>query len=1184
MGKLDDLISGAPQKKTSALDSLISAPKERYAHSPSGGMGALRQVEASAPSVEPRLVSPPKTTFKEQLIRPVQAFKAGVDEGIAPTLINKGLRKADEALGIANATHKPAFDPKGLENIPYFLGRVIGDLPTVLAAYATGGAGATMALSRVAPVAPKVLTNPVTQELVRGLGAGATHGTMRSAVEGQPIEQAVKTIGTEAAMFGIGDPAFGTAGRLIKKALAKPKPPVPAMEPEAKPLLLPEFTTDVGAIRQRGISGGVPLLSGSVPKLSKPTPTRLKLVDYTQRAMDELQAGIQEVQNYVRHNDILAAFPPGTTVEQAYTKIKADTGIDLPQLMANVEKAMTRPGLRQTAIRQGQYANLRKAAGLMPETLGRTGRFPRKLGEVKTVPIQPKLTLPTAELEAARNILKTTKNPARIQKIMEVYPELRAEFPKLVKQIEKQAAPPKVKSQGVKAGTVPQQPPVDNGKLFSGDVSKLKDIGGWRLQNTDVYRNFADVFGKQFKEVKKKILDPFDRSKVQKVEFEKNLLTNLKENVVDRLGIKKGSKLSALVQRYGEGNITLEQLKQQHPNDWQKVVEADKWFRQTYDKLIDQVNTVRAQIYPNNPDKLVPKRKNYYRHFREMAEGFKALHNIFDSPAQIDPTLVGISEFTLPKSKWASFMQKRKMGPYTEDAVGGFIDYLPAASYSIHIDPHIGKFEGLAKELAEATIESRKVNNFIEYLQNFAQDLAGKTNPADRYIQKIIPGGRATFRALDWVNNRIKSNTILGNLRSLIAQVFNIPNGIAFAKQHTIPGIGRAMLSIFDKNAPIYKSGFIKERFAGKMYREFNINWVEGLTNNKVLGKAGNLLSPTKAKDFAVWLMETSDRVGTSVIWNSVYSKALAQGVKNPVKYADDITRKLVAGRGIGEVPLIQKSRLYQWAFPFQLEVANLWSVMRDFVKAKDFGALATLFVANYLFNRVAEEITGNGVTFDPIKAIEEALQEDNRIKQGGRLLGEVLSNVPGGQTLATIYPEYGFEIMGYKLPTRKEFFGREDPTRFGSGILAAKAIQDPLFKLLPPFAGGQIKKTIEGQKAIKSGGIYTEDGTKLKYPIDITGGNRVKGLLFGPSGFNESKTYYDNNRRPLTELQTEQLKRQGNPKSLYNQMQFKRELESIDRQIDEVKKDKKLSQEEKAKKVQELIRKRQALLQRGAV
>lgn len=435
----------------------------------------------------------------------------------------------------------------------------------------------------------------------------------------------------------------------------------------------------------------------------------------------------------------------------------------------------------------------------------------------------------------------------------------------------------------------------------------------------------------------------------------------------------------------------------------------------------------------------------------------------------------------------------------------------------------------------------------------------------DRFVQKVIPGGRKAFAMIDWLNNRVKGNVILGNLSSALAQVANVPQGIAFAKRYSIPGAGRSLKSIFTENEQIAKSGFIKERYGGiggSIYRQFDTRIID------------------QPKKFAVWMMETADKMGTQFIWNSAYEKALAQKVPDPIRYADNVTRRLVAGRGVGEVPLVQKSRIFQLVAPFQLEVANLWSIMRDFVKEKDFSALVILAVGNFMFNKAMEKTRGSSVTFDPIQAMIDAMGKDlTPAQRGGRLAGEVLSNLPLGQTIAAAYPEYGSEVFGQKLPTRKEFFNREDPTRFGGGVLIGKGLQDPIYKLLPPFGGGQVKKFIEGKRAFDEGGVYTKNQSQLKYPVSKDNVNAAKGMIFGPGAFREAKDYYDKGKRPLTEVQTEQLKKMGNPQNVYNQMQFKRAMEGIEREITETKKDKKLTQQEKNKKVQELVAKRNELI-----
>jgi hypothetical protein len=400
-----------------------------------------------------------------------------------------------------------------------------------------------------------------------------------------------------------------------------------------------------------------------------------------------------------------------------------------------------------------------------------------------------------------------------------------------------------------------------------------------------------------------------------------------------------------------------------------------------------------------------------------------------------------------------------------------------------------------------------------------------------------------------------------------LSQFANVPQGIAKIKNPVTltKGFGDTAAGILGqgKAAKLYnQSQFISERYTGKLYRRFDTKILE---------------QPEK---FASWLLEGADELGTKFIWNSAYNDAISKNMKNPIKYADDLTRSLVAGRGIGEVPLLQKSKVFQLAAPFQIEVTNLWHVMKDMVNEKDFGAIATLFTLNYLLNEGMEKLTGSGVTFDPIAAIEDAIFEDNTnliqkgynlatkgelptvkddinpLKVGGRLAGEVLSNIPLGQSIAAQVPE----------STRAEYFGENDPTRFGSGILLTKGLQDPLFKLAAPGGGAQAKKIYDSAKALSEDvpGVYgtNKEGEKsLKYLVDNEDmGNVLKGLIFGKSAFNEAQEYYGNNARPLSVDQTNMLVRlalQGkDAKETYDSMMLKRKINALNSLVRDSRKD----------------------------
>lgn len=763
----------------------------------------------------------------------------------------------------------------------------------------------------------------------------------------------------------------------------------------------------------------------------------------------------------------------------------------------------------------------------------------------------------------------------------------------------------------------------------------FKDISPLQAGTRDVYRNFETVFGKDSKKVKQSLLDPFDEAKGEFIAEQKQWLQKLDDEVVKGLGIKKGSKLSALVQLYGEKKMTLDELKRAAPKDWERVVKADGFFRNAYDGILDELNRVREFYFPTNPlypesTKIIPKRSDYYRHFREIQDGLPALKNIFDTPANIDPSLAVSSEFTKPGSKWLSSAQRRKGDATETDAVGGFLDYLKSAMYAKHIDPHIQRFRGvnaevaskqkkrggffddsrigLAEELsrktdpilqiadtkdiesikkiligrgasekqaewmgkelvdikdadtvraflkeklpnkfqkfepsAEAEVSENKLNNFLKFLDNFANDLAGKTNPLDRPVQDNL-FGRQAFRAINWLNSRVKANVILGNVSSAVAQFFGIPNGIANAGvRNSAKAVGTSLADIFRPNAPSKNSAFLNERYF-RGYDDFD----PGIIAN--------------AKKMAVWITSIGDKIGTKFVWNAQYQKAISKGVSDPIKYADDWTRRMVAGRGIGEVPILQKSKLMQIIAPFQLEVANQWRVFGDWArndpKKLVFAKKMMEFsVAVWLMNRVAEQLRGSGVALDPIQAMIDAMGEyqdsdttgEGIVKSGGRLAGEALKNIPGGQTIAGLYDEYGGGWMGGAMEkiagdtiTREELFGKGDPTRFGSGLLVQKGLQDAPWKILPPFGGQQAKNMYEGAKTLLRGYAETAKG-KVMTPVAQNARNIAQGLVFGKNALPEVREYYNADQTPLSEQQSEKFKKFGGT-TYYDQVMKTRE------------------------------------------
>lgn len=771
------------------------------------------------------------------------------------------------------------------------------------------------------------------------------------------------------------------------------------------------------------------------------------------------------------------------------------------------------------------------------------------------------------------------------------------------------------------------------------DPATLKDINPLMTGGRDVYRNFETVFGKNYPKIKAQLLDPFDQAKGNMMKEQEFLTNEIFENVVKKFGIEKGSKIDKAVVEFGEGKIKLEALQEKFPKDWQKIVEADNWFKNKYPQLLEDLNAVREANFPTHPlypesTKIIPFRKDYYRHGQET-DGLAGLKNLFEGPSSIDPALAATSDVTNPKTKWLSFGQQRKSDANDFGAVEGYLDYIKNHSYAKHIDPFIQKFKGvddeakdalpngipkaiglaeelsnkldpvkqitestdpskikqilmskgvsdmqsewMSKNLSEISSEEKvrvflksklaknkntninkfepsapgekgenQENNFLVFIKNFSRDLAGKTNPIDRGLQENF-FGRKALNIVNWTNSRFKANAVLGNLSSSIAQIFNVPQGFASAgARNSAKGFGHSLAGIFKQDGPIKQSSFINERYF-KSYNKFDT----GVLDN--------------TKKFAVWITGVGDEIGTKFIWNAHYQKALSEGIPNPVKYADDWARKMVAGRGIGEVPIAQKSKIVQVIAPFQLEVANQWYALRDIAKndprklvmAKK---LIEFSVASFLMNRLAKEIRGSDVSFDPLNAMLDAYneysEEDNKLnglaKAGGRVGGEVVSNLPLGSTVAsTILSE----------SNRKKYMGDADPSRFGTGaglLLGSGLISGDILtkegwkktggdlasKLALPYGGKQVQKTIQGANALING--FTENTAgNVMTPVERKPSNIARGLMFGKNAFGEMQDYFDNDQTPLSPQQTEKYKLMGNDANFFTRISNERKADN---------------------------------------
>lgn len=684
--------------------------------------------------------------------------------------------------------------------------------------------------------------------------------------------------------------------------------------------------------------------------------------------------------------------------------------------------------------------------------------------------------------------------------------------------------------------------------LEENPLTGAKDVSSIETALKDIFRNVEKVTKGEQNPVYKALIDPIENAKGMRIDFTKRLADML-DRAQKRTGIKPHTKAGDHVIHFMEGKVTKKELAAKFGEQKAKdIMSMARMHRAMYDFGIRAYNGVSDVIYKPtekwaavakgkdvrffetkkaatewakgkkgyavekmevNPHRIAYK-SDFYPHYARMGSDIQAISRVYDVPTKIDPKLEGISAYTKPFKRFFG-SELRRTGArkkYDMNFNRVMLNYFDGAGDHIFLSPQVSRVRAFRDALAEHTADSKNVNNFIRFLDQWANDIARKTNPFDRATQDIL--GRRVTSAITWGNQRIKANAILGNASSVIAQAGNIPQAIGATRGYSVVGLQDAMAWLARANTDAVKAmradKWLKERYIGKSLRKFDTGWL------------GN---PKYLKRIAQWAMESTDEIATKFIWFSFYRKALGEGVKNPRQYAMRWTRKMVTGRGIGEVPLLQKSKMFQIVAPFTVEVMNQWWAASDMIRRSgvrgkaSFAAVPAFLLSSFLFNRAWEEMRGSGVSLDPLEALYNGVRKvrsdpqlDTLEKVGiifGHLAGEALSNLPGGQ-----YPSY---LLSDK--TAEKYLGEHDPakfTRYGAsglpGVLPRLG-KSPLYALVPPFGGTQLERSIAGYKSFSEGKATKKDGSYM-YDIPQDFEHFIRTIVFGRHSTPAAREYYD--------------------------------------------------------------------------
>lgn len=624
-----------------------------------------------------------------------------------------------------------------------------------------------------------------------------------------------------------------------------------------------------------------------------------------------------------------------------------------------------------------------------------------------------------------------------------------------------------------------------------------------------------------------------------------------KQNRIQRLQDTRNNKQRTDTKAFAkiEGSIAAEQAKVDSMKT--ELVQLEKKLRVAEMNAQAQRAAIDSgAIYEGK--RIIP-RKDYFHHAQEMLSDYSVLDFLRPKNVteDVSPALAGVSDQTKPKTRWWGAMFHRGRGPYFESASNAMASYIGMAEYKLAYDPltnYYRKLETTIRGSAD-TINAKNASGFIEWVKDWTDGMSGKSDHViDRGVQKIL--SRQTLNSLNNLNKRVRANKVMGNIRTMIVQASNLPNAMSYVTSPKAWAQGIQMLADYHHNpdSEIAKargqSQFMAQRYGSDA---MEILESDGLSAKKLAGKG----------------MELLQHWGDELTWFSAFAQynenpqAAMSGMKrtydNAIDYADDITRRSVAGRGVGEGALVNNSKVVNLIAPFQTEILNQWNTFFEHVKdlkvspqarARAAAGLAMYEVTAFAFNTLAQAVLGDKVVgLDFIGAlvdtITNAINDDDEDEEKGAL---DYAKELGQASLGTVVDAAPFiniitSFMGDE--TSKNLFGEHSPTRYGTGNIGIRAAADAMMwgkdtvktlidmaggkatakdldweggldavgNFVTPWGGTQLARTVKGLDTFFRGGKYDDKGN-LQYAVAKTPMNFFRAATLGRSVLPEHREW----------------------------------------------------------------------------
>lgn len=557
-----------------------------------------------------------------------------------------------------------------------------------------------------------------------------------------------------------------------------------------------------------------------------------------------------------------------------------------------------------------------------------------------------------------------------------------------------------------------------------------------------------------------------------------------------------------------------------------------------FNRLVNQYNALvtRDERGDSTRRQLTPYRENFSHHI--VKRSVKSdIESIKDAGLMTPTQLAGISEQTKPNTMWASFSAAQDSLDYEPNALASYTEYMKEAANVISYNPVILSLRQLTSDI-QATAQNRELNKFAEYLTDYTNMLSGKRLGIDREVQKFV--GDKGMKIISTLNKYAKAAALTGNIRSALVQFANIPSGLANLSTDVSPkelaiDIAYGIKDWINKDSG--KHDLIKlSPFMNNRYFDFDT------------GKNGVMNS---LDDFAKTMLQVGDKIGAETIWYTALNQGMRLGVPNAVKYADDITRKSIAGRTKEDMAVAMNSQVLNLLFPFQVENNNLYQNLKQYMKDGNAGAIITYGVSAYIFNAIIKAIMNSDDEILP-EFVTPIVDEVTKGLKGEQGLDDTVQNALFGEIgeMISLMP-VGSTILNLTLNNDKanELFGDYNPSRYGTTNIGLSGIgnvissldndnnriafADALSDLIAGYVKGgkQFIRTTEGLQSMGGLPKLDADGNVVMTPVNYTKSGRIayvndqsdipdwiRASLFGKYSTDPAREYIDSGFKTMTD------------------------------------------------------------------